>query len=470
MLTKKNYQNELGVKSKHTMTKISDSPILEMKVLDLGTKGEAIGKVDNFTYFVKGAIPGDTIKFKPLIIKKKYGIGKLLEITEKSPYRIAPKCELASRCGGCQIQEMDYQEQLKYKTKKIINSQERIAKLNCLVLPCIAMENPYHYRNKTQFIVGKLKDKVQIGLYTIYTHNIVNIEECQIMHELAALAIKEIRSFINEEQLSIYDELKHQGLLRHIVIRTSFSMNEFMVVLVLNGLDLPNQEKLITMLSKIPGFISLAYNINQDKGDAIYGHRTKIIWGKEYLTEIINDESFLVSPRSFFQVNPIQTKVLAKVVEDFIAPIGDEIMLDAYSGIGLFSLLLSKKIKKITAIESLEEAVIDAKKNAALNKIKNVEFICAKVEDILPDLVETKGFAPDIVLIDPPRKGCEETVLAAIVKINPKKIIYISCNPDTLARDLMYLANHNYHIEKIQPIDMFAHTMHIESVTLLTKK
>lgn len=453
------------------MTKNNEFPNLQMKILDLGTKGEAIGKVDGFTYFVKGAIPEDVIEFKPLVIKKNFGIGKLIRIITPSAKRVAPKCAVASRCGGCQIQEMAYQEQLKYKNKKITDSLERIGKITCPILPIIGMEEPYHYRNKTQFVVGQNKNQVQIGLYSIYTHNIVDIETCHIMPKQASVIIQKIKTFLKEKNISIYHELKHQGLLRHVIIRTTFNAGtpEFMVILVINGQEFPKQEELVNLLQTIPGVISLAININLDKGDSIYGSKTNLIWGEPYLTEVISGIKFLISPRSFFQINPVQSENLIKVALDFIDPKGNELVLDAYSGIGLFSLALSKKVKLVIGIEILEEAILDAQKNAELNGIENAEFILGNVEEALPKLVEKNCFLPNIILIDPPRKGCEKIVLETIIKIAPEKIVYVSCNPDTLARDLAFLCMHNYKVAKVQPIDMFPHTVHIESVCLLVK-
>lgn len=468
----------------HQIGSIIKNKTYTTTIHDLGTKGEGIGKIDGITLFVKEALPGDEIEVKILMIKKNFVIGKLIKIMTPSPLRQTPKCSVTARCGGCQIQQMAYPHQLEFKTKKLTDSLERIGKVQANeILPIIGMETPYFYRNKIQFAVGKRPDPQVsdteepptnrrifciVGLYSINTHNIVNIHECHIQHPKASALLSQFKKYLAHSQPSIYDERTHTGLIRHILIRTSFSTQESMLCVILNGDELPDCEKLVSYLQDVKGFSSFCINTNTDPGDTVLGDKTRVVWGKPYLIETIADIQFAVSPNSFFQVNPIQTQKMLEFVKTAANLTGKECVWDAYCGIGTFALFLAKHAQKIIGVEVVPQAIADAKTSAALNGISNINWIEDTCETAFETLIQDPSNHPDVVILDPPRKGADERLLAVLTKIAPRKIIYVSCNPDTLARDLAYLTQNGFALQTIQPIDMFPHTVHIETVSVLT--
>lgn len=436
---------------------------------DVGSQGEGIGKIDGFTVFVEDAVLGDKLKIKIVKVKKSYCYGKLLDIITPSPDRIIPKCVYSKKCGGCQLQNYNYEAQLKYKQQKVENSLKYIAKIDNLnVLPIIGMTNPWNYRNKAQFPVRMENQKIQIGFYSPRTHNVVDINTCDIQCDFNDKIIDIVRNFMVDYNLSPYDELSHKGLIRHIFTRIGFKTNQIMVCIIINGTKLPYENKLIERLTTIYNITSIVLNYNTKKNNVIIGDKTKLLWGNHYIIDYIDNIKFMISPHSFFQVNPVQTEILYKKALEFAQLSGNEIVFDAYCGIGTISLFLAKKAKQVYGIEIINEAIEDAKKNAILNSITNTQFYVGKSEEVIPKLY-SKGIQPDIIVVDPPRKGCDVELINCFMQMQPKKIIYISCEPSTLARDLSILKD-KYNVEKVQPVDLFPHSYHIECVIVINLK
>lgn len=467
--TKNKYKN----RSYKTMKK--DIPVQKNKryplvIQDLGHRGEGIGKIDGFTIFVEGAIPEDKIEVKIVKIKSHYAIGKLEKIITPSLYRRIPPCSIAEKCGGCQIQKIEYEKQLEYKTQLVKDNIKRIGKLeDVTIYPIIGMENPWNYRNKAQFPIGQDKGKPVLGFYAPKSHKIISTDQCFIQHPINHKIINIVKNFIEEFEISIYKEEHHKGLLRHLVTKVGFSTQEVMVILVVNGRELPYYETLVNKLKEsIPNISSIYLNYNQKKTNTILGSENRLLYGKEYIIDYIGDIKFQISPLSFFQVNPIQTKILYKKALEYANLKGNEIVYDIYCGIGTISLFLAKKAKKVIGVESVEQAIQDAKKNARLNQIENTEFYTGKAEEIIEKLYEQEGQA-DVIVLDPPRKGCQSKVLDTIIQRKPERIVYVSCNPSTLARDLNYLESGGFKTVEIQPVDMFPHTPHVECVVLMSR-
>ena len=441
-----------------------------VEIHDLGTRAEGIGKVDNFTIFIEKALPGDIVEARIVKIKKNFAFGKLMNIIEPSPLRREPKCPVALNCGGCQLQHLDYKGQLEYKRKKVQDVLERIGKIDDVeVNPTIGMENPYEYRNKAQFPVGKDSGELEIGFFAPRTHRIVDTDTCDIQHPSNTEIIKVLRNFLTEYDISIYNEKKHKGLVRHIVTKVGFKTGQIMVCMVINGKTLPHSEELVKRLRAIEGMTSIVLNHNKLKGNVILGPSTTTLWGEDYIQDYIGDIKFAISPLSFFQVNPLQTEVLYKKVIEYAALTGDEVVWDAYCGIGSISLFLAKQAKKVYGVEIVPEAIEDAKSNAQLNNIENVEFIVGQAEEVIPAKFK-EGIKADVIVVDPPRKGCDESLLATIVEMAPKRVVYVSCDPGTLARDLKYLVEHGFKVVEVQPVDMFSHTTHVETVVRIERE
>lgn len=442
-----------------------------MKIEDLGSGGEGIGKIDGFTLFVEGGIPGDEIEVIVVKVKKSYGYGKLIKIIHPSEARREPPCPIASRCGGCQLQHVSYSAQLDLKTKKVQDSLERIGKLTGItVRPTIGMQNPYYYRNKAQFPVKMKEGKLQIGFYAPRSHEVINLSTCHIQDESNEQIIKILREYIEEYQISVYDEESHKGLIRHILTRKAFHTQELMVCIIINGKKLPHQNELIQKLTQIPHMTSIVLNHNTQKGNVILGKSIDVLWGQGFITDYIGAVRFEISPLSFFQVNPMQTKVLYEKALEYAQLTGEETVWDAYCGIGTISLFLAQKAKKVYGVEIVEAAISDAKKNAQINGVENVEFFVGEAEKVIPEQYQKHGIKADVIVVDPPRKGCDEALLQTIVEMGPKRVVYVSCDPTTLARDLKYLCERGYGVDEVQAVDMFPHTMHVETVVKLYKK
>ncbi len=442
-----------------------------MTIDNMGYEGEGVGKIDNFTVFVAGAVIGEKVKIKIVKISKNFAFGKLLEIIEASPSRIEPVCSIYKSCGGCNIQHIDYKAQLDFKTNRVIQVINRIGKLEEVIIhPTLGMESPYNYRNKVQLPVSNKNGEVKIGFYAARSHDIINMETCHIQDKVADIVVKLTRQWMKEFNIESYNEEKHQGILRHIMIRKGSRTGEVMVVLVTNSKDLPYKEEFIALMTKkIQGLVSVIQNINNEKTNAILGMHCKTLWGKDTITDYIGEFKFEVSPLSFFQVNSIQTEVLYSKALEYANLSGGEVVLDAYCGTGTISLFLSQKAKKVYGVEIVPEAIENAKINAIENKVDNAEFIVGEAEKVIPKLI-SEGVRADVVVVDPPRKGCEKILLEAISSMEPKTIVYVSCDPGTLARDLGILDELGYKTLEIQPVDMFPQTAHVECCALLKRK
>jgi len=442
-----------------------------MTIDNMGYEGEGVGKIDNFTVFVAGAIIGEVIKVKIVKVSKNFSFGKLLEIIESSPRRIEPVCSIYKNCGGCNLQHIDYKGQLEFKTNRVIQVINRIGKLEDVIIhPTLGMETPYNYRNKVQLPVSNKNGQVDIGFYAARSHDIINNETCHIQDKAADIVVKLTRQWIKDYNIQSYNEVTHQGILRHLMIRKGFKTGEVMVVLVTNGSELPHKEEFIAIINKkIKGLVSIVQNINNEKTNVILGARCVTLWGKDAITDYIGEFKFEVSPLSFFQVNSIQTEVLYSKALEYANLSGGEVVLDAYCGTGTISLFLSQKAKSVYGVEIVPQAIENAKINAKENNVNNAEFIVGEAEVVIPKLI-SKGVRADVVVVDPPRKGCDKTLLEAIASMQPKTIVYVSCDPGTLARDLGILDELGYKTLEIQPVDMFPQTAHVECCARIVKK
>ena len=449
---------------------LEKNSIYTIEIEDLGHSGEGVGKIDGFTVFVHGAIPGDYVKIKLTTLKKNYGIGKIIEILRPSQDRVEPRCPLANICGGCQIMHMDYRAQLDIKRKRVEETLERIGKINTTVHPTIGMENPYEYRNKAQFPVGIVDGQAVLGFYKKGTHDIVRTDYCHIQAPVNIEIIKVIKEYIKKYDISVYNEKTRKGLLRHVVTRVGFKTGELMIVLITNGKELPYKDELIEMLkTNIKGLKSIVHNINDKNTNVIFGRESRTIYGEDKISDYIGGLKFKISDQSFFQVNPIQTEKLYEKTLEYALLTGEENVFDIYCGTGSISLFLAQQAKKVIGVEVVETAIENAKENAKINNIHNTEFYVGKAEEVIPKLYE-KGLKADVVVVDPPRKGCEEIVLETIAKMEPKRIVYVSCNPASLARDLAYLEERGYKTLEVQPVDMFGHTAHVECIALIQRE
>lgn len=458
--------------------------IVTVEITDLGVGGEGIGKIDGYTLFVKDAVIGDIVEVKIMKAKKNYGYARLMRIVKESAFRVPATCSEAKRCGGCQIQEMAYAKQLEFKNTKVRNNLIRLGGISEELLdevmePIGGMEEPFRYRNKAQFPIGKDKDgNIVAGFYAGRTHQIIPVPEMDCV-----LGVKEnqeildaVIGYMKEYHVSPYDEEAHTGLVRHVLIRYGFTTKEIMVCVIVNGTKIPHSEKLVERLAKIPGMTSVTYNVNQEKTNVIMGPEVRLLWGQEYITDYIGNVKYQISPLSFYQVNPKQTEVLYGQALEYAGLAGEETVWDVYCGIGTISLFLAQKAKKVYGVEIVPQAIEDARKNAKINGIENAEFFVGKAEEVLPEYYA--GYAKehpgeharaDVIVVDPPRKGCEESVLETMVHMEPERIVYVSCDSATLARDLKYLCGNGYEVKKVRAVDMFPMTGHVETVVLLMR-
>ncbi|MEG1410008.1 MAG: 23S rRNA (uracil(1939)-C(5))-methyltransferase RlmD [Terrisporobacter sp.] len=451
---------------------LSKDKIYTVEIVDIGQGGVGIGKFEGFTVFVDGGLVKDKINVKIMKSKKNYAVGEIVEIIEPSPYRVERKCSKElQNCGGCQIQELDYKEQLNVKTNEVKQVISRIGKLDDVVIhDALGMEEPFRYRNKAQFPIQKVNGVPVIGFYKKKSHDIIPTDQCIIQHDVNDKIIKIIKTYIRAYKVSIYDEKTHTGVLRHLVTKVGFTTKEVMVVLVANGRKLPYLNELASVLKEnIPGFKTLVVNVNRDKTNVILGQENRIIYGDGKINDYIGDLVFEISSLSFFQVNPVQTEVLYNKALEYANLGENDTVFDIYCGIGTISLFLAKKAKKVYGIEIVDEAIKDAKINAKLNNLDNVEFSVGKAEEVVPKMYK-QGKRGNVVVVDPPRKGCDEKVLDTIVSMQPDRVVYVSCNPSTLARDLNYLHERGYKCQEVQPVDMFPHSVHIENVALIVKE
>ncbi len=457
--------------------------VVTVTVEDMGIAGEGIGKVDGYTLFIKDAVIGDMVEAKIMKAKKNYGYARLMKIIRPSQYRVEPKCPAARQCGGCQIQAMSYDKQLEFKEQKVKNNLMRIGGipgevLDSVLEPACGMEQPYRYRNKAQYPVGRDKNGSLIaGFYAGRTHQIIPCQDCSLGVEVNSDILRMILEFMEKYQIEPYDEERHKGLVRHILLRYGFATGEIMVCLVLNGRKLPHAKELTGRLSEIRGMTSITVSVNTEKTNVIMGGEIITLWGQDYITDYIKDVKYQISPLSFYQVNPVQTRKLYETALQYAGLTENETVWDVYCGIGTISLFLAQKAGKVYGVEIVPQAIEDAKKNAEINGMDNVEFYVGKAEEILPKFYADYAAShpgqqarADVMVVDPPRKGCEESVLDTMVQMQPQRIVYVSCDSATLARDVKYLRERGYELEKGRVVDMFPQTCHVETVVMLSHK
>lgn len=441
-----------------------------IKINSLGSSGEGVGRIDGFTVFVVGGLPEEELTVKISEVKKSYAIGKLVKVMTPSPARVVPSCSIYKECGGCQLQHLSYEGQLKAKQQQVKDAMERIGHLrNLTVLPTLGAKEPWNYRNKVAFPVGREKGKTIIGCFAQGTHKIIDSSDCMIQDKINNEAISAVREVIDKLNIPVYDEDRHTGVMRHVVARTG-EKGQLMVVLVTATKQLSREKEIIKMLRRrLPQMVSLQQNIQTYRNNVILGRETKLLWGRPTIKAKLGKFSFNVSARSFFQVNTKQAEVLYDKALEFAHLTGKETVIDAYCGTGTISLYLAQKAHKVYGVEIVSPAIKDAEKNAQENNVKNAEFIVGDCTKVMPRLFN-QGIRPDVIVVDPPRAGCTEVVLKTFANMQPNRIVYVSCNPATLARDLEILDKLGYKTEKVQPVDMFIASSHVESVALMTKK
>ena len=473
-------------------------------IVGLGHDGEGVGRVNGFTLFIQGALPGEKVRAKVLKVKKQYGYAKLLEIIEASPDRIDAPCPIYKQCGGCQLQHLSYDAQLRWKRQLVIDNLERIGKLRVagaraesgaaemeavadagvgagsggtmaegiVVHPTLGMSDPWRYRNKAQVPIGLAAGEeggLIGGFYAQGSHRIIDMEACLIQHENNDALVAAVKRIAGELGIRPYNEETGKGMLRHVIARYGFNTGEIMVVLVTNGRDIPRRDELVGLIREaIPDVRSICQNVNRQQTNVIFGDETRVLWGSEVIYDTIGDIRFAISARSFYQVNPVQTEVLYRKALDYAGLSGEEIVIDAYCGIGTISLFLAQKAREVYGVEIVPEAIEDAKRNALVNEIRNVRFEVGGAEVVIPEW-KRQGIAPDVIVVDPPRKGCDAALLETILAMRPERVVYVSCNPSTLARDLRVLEDGGYCTVEVQPVDMFPHTTHIENVALIVR-
>lgn len=502
---KKSKEDNLDNLRKLKELRVEKNKKYKVEIIDMASTGSGVAKIGDMAVFVDGGLVGDILDIKIDLVKKKYANGRIIKLVSPSKDRVKRLCSEDLRlCGGCQIQELDYRKQLEIKENSVRQAMARIGNvenIDDILSPIIGMDNPFFYRNKGQYPVKKEDGKLKIGFYKKKTHEVMDTDLCVIQDKVNEEIIKLLRKIIDEENISVYDEKVKKGVLRHIIIRIGDienaddikdndikdtediygvkmneninSVKEKMVVLVCNESKSKIEDKVLKKIDEelkknIPGFKTLVVNINNKHTNVILGHQNRIISGTGEIRGRIGDIVFSISPQSFFQVNPVQTEVLYKKALEYANLSGNEEVFDIYCGIGTISLFLARNAKKVVGIEIVEQAIIDAKKNAKINGMKNTEFFVGKAEEVVPKLYSENKTA-DVVIVDPPRKGCDDRVLDTIVKMEAKKLVYVSCNPSTLARDVKYLSEFDFVVKKVQPVDLFPHSMHVECVVLLTK-
>ena len=452
---------------------------VDILIEDISNEGEGIGHVNGYALFVKDTLPGDYVHAKIIKVKKSYGFARLMDIIKPSEDRTEAVCENAVRCGGCQLQHYRYDRQLDYKQNKVKNALVRMGGfaadfIDSVMEPVIGMDNPYNYRNKAQFPVGKDKEgNTVIGFYAGRTHSIIDSRYCYIQSEVSNKVVSIIRSWIERYGISPYEETKHSGLIRHILVRNGFKTGEVMVCLVVTSKKVPALDKLVELLGDIDGLVSVCLNINKDKTNKILGDKIINVYGRDYIEDYIGDVKYRISPLSFYQVNPVQTEKLYSTALDFAGLTGNETVWDLYCGIGTISLFLAKSAKSVLGVEIVPQAISDAKVNAQINNIDNALFTCGAAEDVEDFLTENElqhiYGNPDVIVVDPPRKGCDSKLLDTIISHSPERIVYVSCDPATLARDLKILCEDVYEIKRVRACDMFGMSGHVETVVLLSK-
>jgi len=439
---------------------------------DLTHEGSGVGKIDGYPLFVPYGLPGEEASVKVIKVNKNFGFGKLLEVKKPSPERVEAPCNVFYKCGGCQLQHMSYAMQLEMKQNQVKNVMRKIGHLDHVpVHPVIGMEDPWRYRNKVSIPVGEKDGELITGFYQQRSHRIIeDMETCVVQDEVNDRTTEAVRRIASKLGIRAYDEKNHRGVLRHIMVRTGQRTNETMIVLVTRTEKLPHKGALIKELTETyPHIKSIIQNVNPERTNVILGKKTKLLWGEEYIYDTIGDIRFAISAKSFYQVNPDQTEKLYEQALEYAEIDSNDVVIDAYCGIGTISLFLAQKAKKVYAVEIVPEAISDAKKNAEINGITNAEFFVGEAEKIMPWWT-AQGLKPDVIVVDPPRKGCDEALLQAMIDMQPKRIVYVSCNPSTLARDLRILEDGGYNTQEVQPVDMFSQTGHVECVVKIDRE
>lgn len=446
--------------------------LFTVTIEDMSEDGAGIGKTDGYTWFVKDGVIGDVVEAGVTKMKKNYGFARLVRIITPSPFRIAPRCLVARQCGGCQLQAMSYEEQLRFKERKIRSNLSRLGGIpedQIPMEPIMGMEDPWRYRNKAQFPFGRDKDgEIVTGFYAGRTHSIIPQEDCLLGIEENKDILEIIKNFMKEYKIEPYDEAEHRGLVRHALIRKGFATGQLMVCLVINGKKLPRAEVLTERLLAVPGMTSISYSVNEERTNVILGREVTHLHGPGYITDRIGEVSYRISPLSFYQVNPVQTRKLYETALEFAGLEGGETVWDLYCGIGTISLFLAQKAKKVCGVEIVPQAIQDARENARLNGMENVEFFVGKAEEVLPEQYERNHMRADVIVVDPPRKGCDERCLETIVKMQPRRLVYVSCDSATLGRDVKYLREHGFELTRARGCDMFAWSVHVEVVIQMT--
>ena len=441
------------------------------KVIDLTHEGHGVVKIDRYPVFVPNALIEEEIEYKLIKVKKNFAIGKLLEVKNKSKDRVEPPCVYYYKCGGCQMQHMTYQAQLNMKKEQVVNLFHRKGPFEDIpIQPTLGMEQPWRYRNKSQIPVGKDKDnKAIMGFYRQRSHDIIDMDSCLIQDEQHQNIMNYVKHWFNELNMSIYDEKNKRGLMRHLVIRTGYHTDEIMVIFVTNGKKFKNANVLVQkLISEFPNITSIKQNINDTHSNVIMGPQSVTLYGKDKIVDELSEVTFNISDQSFYQINSAQTEKLYQKAIDYAQLTGEEIVLDTYCGIGTIGLYMAPQAKHVYGVEVVPSAIKDAQENATKNQLNNTTFECGKAEDVILEW-KAQGIKPDVVMVDPPRKGCDETFIKTLLKLKPKRIVYISCNPSTQQRDAQLLSD-NYHLVEITPVDMFPQTTHIETVALFERK
>lgn len=474
--------------------KLEKNDVVELSIEDMGEAGEGIGKADGYTLFIKDTVPGDRVRVKVIKAGETYGYGRLISILKPSADRVDPICPAAGPCGGCQLQALSYEAQLAYKEKKVRNQLKRIGGFaEPPVLPVIGMEEPYGYRNKAQFPIGRSKDgRIIAGFYAGRTHSIIETPRCYLGSSVNEEVLHSVISWMEEYQIEPYDEAAHRGIVRHVLIRTGDPLpsdgqtlpcaentlpsgrqepvRQIMVCLVANAAKLPHGEVLVQRLQAIPGMTSISWNENRERTNVILGRKVHRLYGDGYITASIGDIRYRISPQSFFQVNPVQTQKLYATALEYAGLTGTENVWDLYCGTGTITLFLARQARSVQGVEIVPAAIEDARANAAANGITNARFYVGQAEEVLPRMYAETGERADVIVVDPPRKGCDRALLDTILAMEPERVVYVSCGPATLARDLKILCEEKYELVKVQPVDMFPQTVGIENVCLLSKR
>ena len=441
---------------------------VHVSVADLTHEGKGVAKIDGYPLFIEGILPGETGEVEVTKLNKGYGFAKLVQLDQSSPERVEAMCSVYDECGGCQVQHLSYAGQMEMKYNQVRSVIDRIAKLpDVPVHPVLGMNEPWRYRNKAQVPVGLSGGRIVAGFYKKRSHDIIDMNECLIQHEESDVIIQKVKDVCAKNGVMPYDEQRHKGVLRHVMARIGYQTGEKMAVLITRTNEMPNEAAIVEGIrAVVPEITSIVQNVNSDKTNVIFGSRTRTLYGEDVIYDTIGSVKFAISARSFYQVNPVQTEVLYNKALEYAGLTGEETVIDAYCGIGTISLFLAQKAKQVYGVEIVPQAIEDAKQNAELNGITNAYFEAGKAEEVIPAWYK-QGIRPDVIVVDPPRKGCDEALLETILKMKPKKVVYVSCNPGTLARDLRILEDGGYKTREVQPVDMFPQTVHVEAVAVL---